>query len=726
MRQQFKDFRHFEGFSAPAAKANLVHLLCSPVAIKRALYVTALCSASALTTPAFAQISSADDEQAQTEAVASGASAKSSFNAAFFNQFAPQNAFEMVTRLPGFSFDGGSDARGFGGTAGNVLIDGARPGSKNGLQNVLQRIPAAQVERIDVIRGGVGASDSAGQSVVANVIRIAGASNGTSIVRLVRKNDGSIRPQTETSYSTTLAGWETSSKLDVALRRQPRTTSFRRFDAAGDLTSSSEQGRPEDIRWLWYTGEAGKDLFGGRLVINTTFGDETFDSTTSRDTFDNRLPGGSPDSLLIIDTSTDYTEFQLGADWTKTGANNWKIRLLGLTELNWRDQTSLLTDEIPVGTQVFLSDFENSRDRIESILRGTYSKVGSSRLKPEFGAEVAFNQLKSTFNLFEEDENGAIELDIPSANVKVAEIRAETFANLVWQASDTITVDGGMTFEFSRIKVTGDADNTQTFKFLKPTLNFTYNARDDLQFQLRTSRSVGQLNFEDFAASNDAGDDRVLAGNPALSPDQTWRIEGSVDWRFNAKGSLVITPFYEWRSDVLEQIILPTGGSGLGNAGSATFYGVETDLILPLDFILPGGRFEAFYVWRKSNLFDPIIGRDRALSDINPTFFRFEFRHDITEHRFSWGLDMEGGFEEGNFFAAERLDFAGPYRFDAYVETTRYFGVKMRLEVNRFTGNTFNRDRFFFDPDRGGTFTGSELQRRAFGSTVRFEVTTQF
>lgn len=694
----------------------------------------AFCSAIALSVsaaqPLVAQVNdeelSADEEQAQTQAVASGASARSSFNAAFFLQFAPQNAFEMVQRLPGFSFDGGSDARGFGGTAGNVLIDGARPGSKNGLQNVLQRIPAAQVERIDVIRGGIGASDSAGQTVVANVIRIAGASTGTSIVRLVRKADGSIRPQTETSYSTTLDGWETSSKLDVALRRQPRTTSFRRFDADGALTSSSEQGRGENFKWLWYTGEAGKDLFGGRLVVNTTFGGETFDALTPRETFDGRLPDASPDSLLIIDANNNYKEFQLGADWTKTNANDWKIRLLGLTELNWRDRTSLLTDQIPIGTQVFLSDFETSRDRIESIFRGTYSKVGSSRLKPEFGAEIAFNQLKSTFSLFEEDENGAIELDVPSANVKVAEIRAETFANLVWQASDKVTIDGGLTFEFSRIKVTGDADNTQTFKFIKPTLNVTYNANNDLQFQLRASRSVGQLNFEDFAASNDAGDDRVLAGNPQLSPDQTWRLEGSIDWRFNAKGSLVITPFYEWRNDVLEQVILPSGGAGLGNAGSATFYGIETDLILPLDFMLPGGRLEAFYVWRKSNLFDEIIGRDRSLSDINETFLRFEFRHDLIKHRFSWGVSMEGGFEEGNFFANERLDFKGPYRFDVYAETTRYFGVKMRLEVNRFTGNTFNRDRFFFDPDRGGTFTGSELQRRDFGSTVRFEVTTQF
>ena len=74
------------------------------------------------------------------------------YQADFFAQYTPQNALEMIERLPGFSFDGGSNARGFGGNAGNVLIDGSRPTSKSGgLRGALVRIPAAQVERIEII-----------------------------------------------------------------------------------------------------------------------------------------------------------------------------------------------------------------------------------------------------------------------------------------------------------------------------------------------------------------------------------------------------------------------------------------------------------------------------------------------------------------------------------------------------------------------------------------------
>ena len=70
------------------------------------------------------------------------------FAPAFFEADRPSTALDMVRRVPGFSIDGGSGARGLGGTGGNVLIDGARPTSKDqSVGSILAGIPAAQVER---------------------------------------------------------------------------------------------------------------------------------------------------------------------------------------------------------------------------------------------------------------------------------------------------------------------------------------------------------------------------------------------------------------------------------------------------------------------------------------------------------------------------------------------------------------------------------------------------
>jgi outer membrane receptor for ferrienterochelin and colicin len=90
----------------------------------------------------------------------------------FFAEFRPNTAMDMIGRIPGFQFDGGSNARGFSGTGGNVLINGERPPSRSdSLGSVLSRIPAAAVERIDVIRGGAEGIDMQGKAIIANVIR---------------------------------------------------------------------------------------------------------------------------------------------------------------------------------------------------------------------------------------------------------------------------------------------------------------------------------------------------------------------------------------------------------------------------------------------------------------------------------------------------------------------------------------------------------------------------
>ncbi len=65
----------------------------------------------------------------------------------------------MIVRLPGFRLDGGDSARGFAGTAGNVLINGERPTTKSeNLEGILKRISATAVERVELIRGGARAS----------------------------------------------------------------------------------------------------------------------------------------------------------------------------------------------------------------------------------------------------------------------------------------------------------------------------------------------------------------------------------------------------------------------------------------------------------------------------------------------------------------------------------------------------------------------------------------
>jgi hypothetical protein len=98
------------------------------------------------------------------------------FMPAYFAQYSPVTALDMVRRVPGFVIDPGEKVRGFGGGAGNVLIDGQRPSTKSAdIFDTLGRIAADGVRRVELIRGGAGGFDVASQAIVVNVVKKKGA-----------------------------------------------------------------------------------------------------------------------------------------------------------------------------------------------------------------------------------------------------------------------------------------------------------------------------------------------------------------------------------------------------------------------------------------------------------------------------------------------------------------------------------------------------------------------
>ena len=92
------------------------------------------------------------------------------YTPADFAQFAPQTALDMLNRVPGFAIKEEDEERGLGDATGNVVINGQRlSGKSNDVVTELSRIPAQDVERIEIVDGGT--LDIPGLSgQVANVI----------------------------------------------------------------------------------------------------------------------------------------------------------------------------------------------------------------------------------------------------------------------------------------------------------------------------------------------------------------------------------------------------------------------------------------------------------------------------------------------------------------------------------------------------------------------------
>lgn len=315
---------------------------------------------------------------------------------------------------------------------------------------------------------------------------------------------------------------------------------------------------------------------------------------------------------------------------------------------------------------------------------------------------------------------------LPASDVTVAEWRGETFGNITWVMAPRWTLEAGLAAEFSQITVTGDASGGNDFRFLKPSLALTWQASDAVQMRAGLRRTVDQLDFNDFAASANAEDDRFLAGNPGLGPDQTWRVSLTADLRLPGGWALNALGFHEWRSDVLEQVILPSGVPGLANAGSARVWGIKTEAALPLARFIKGGLLEVSADFRDAEFRDPITRARRVVTGLTNPDIDIDFRQDLTEARVAWGVTFEPAARTTSVFANETIIDRRGRRLTTFAETTRFFGVKMRLEASNLFQTRFPRDRQLFAPDRSGTFIGSEELDRERGEFVTFTISDQF
>ena len=133
--------------------------------------------AGGIASPALGQDTDRGDDEAVVAESAPGSAR--TFEPAYFSQFAPRNALDMVTRIPGFTISGGNNQgqRGLGQATQNVIVNGERLSSKSdSVEDQLRRIPAVDIIRIEMVDGNT--LDIPGLTgLVANVIY---KSNGAS------------------------------------------------------------------------------------------------------------------------------------------------------------------------------------------------------------------------------------------------------------------------------------------------------------------------------------------------------------------------------------------------------------------------------------------------------------------------------------------------------------------------------------------------------------------
>jgi outer membrane receptor protein involved in Fe transport len=569
-----------------------------------------------------------------------------SYPPSFFAEVGPSNALDMVMRVPGFTFDKGAVVRGLEGSGGNVLIDGQVPVSKNDtLDEMLKRIPASSVARVDVIRGGAPGIDMQGKTVVANVVRKSAAGfHGAlqSTAQFIYDNrvltggrfEGQWRWNGKLLEMSAVYGHGPNDQIGDGprVRITPAGTVLIRSQIDGDAAGERK----------WLIGAFETPLSGGRLRLNGAY----MPTPASVEITDRlSVPGGKEYEYDTIDKMTG----EFGARYTHGLGGKSSLEAVFFQQWNNEDTKAAFT------SPAVRREFEGDKKITETVGRLNLRRRQSPILTLETYVEGAFNALESRTTLA---QNG-VRVRLPAANVRVEEKRLEASGQATLRVTNALTAELQMREETSTISSSGDVALQKSLSFTKPRFALTWSPDPVDQFRLRLEREVSQLNFDDFTSSSQlVSTGALLAGNPDLSPQQAWVIEVAAERRFWASGAAILTLRHYQLTDVIDRAPIFVAGSatadGPANIGDGTKDEVTASLAIPLDrFGLGAAQLKGQATWRRSEVTDPTTGRKREISILHPVDWEAHFTQDLPRLKGNWGVDVTGGYRERAFRLTE-------------------------------------------------------------------------
>jgi hypothetical protein len=625
------------------------------------------------------------------------------YPAVFFASSQPTTALDMVQRTPGFTFDAGAGARGFAGAAGNVLLDGARPASKDDtLDDVLRRIPASSVLRIEVILGSSPGIDMQGRSVLANVVRRSDVGrkltvNLSGTHGLDRQGSANLLLEGEDRIGDT--AYEGSLRVARVLDPSLGAGSWTRAFGGGGGFAANERSRGfQDVYKA--TGAVETPVFGGRIRVTSAV------SHSAAFTYQNDVlvppPGTERDR-----TTLDQDSGELGARYKVALGPTLSLESFVLQRLGRQTSTdTFLSDpQTAARTQDDASAYFNLRKTTgESIARTNLTWQIDRALALELGGEVDYNFL-NTHTVY--IRNG-LASPVPAADVAVDELRGEVFATTTWQALPTVTVEASLRLEASHIASSGDVLSARSLVYPKPRLALAWSPDAADQFRVSVEREVGQLNFDDFTAQT-AGlnTGTVEAGNPTLDPDEDWRIESAWDRRFWRGGDLTLTLRHFWLDDVVDRIGVPSPYGAYdapGNIGRGTRDEAAVTLALPLDRLaIPHGMLTGVATLRRSHATDPTTAQVRELSGLHQSDWELHYTQGIPALKISLGADIFGPSTQ-TFYRFDEIDTdkLGTY-LTMFMDYSPRTDLTFKIEALNMTGQGIEHSRQVYTGPRNST-----------------------
>lgn len=662
--------------------------------------VTTLGLALLLGTNAQAQDTPPDQITQQTTSIIDNQQdAGQTFLPAYFEQYAPRTALDMVRQVPGFQINEGDNKRGLGQGGANILINGERLTGKSNPFDQLGRISAPNVVKIEILDGA--SLDIPGLSgQVANI-----TTKNTGITGTWEWNpEWRARLQARLlSGELTVSGengnlaW--SAKLSNFTNRQGNRGQETLFTPEGEVFETRYEKRrgnfqnfspSVDLKWSPTDDKVAN--------LNLEYNHQNFDGRvgTDRTALD---PRGNSRFTQSID-GEDERNGSISGDYEFPFLNG-KLKTIGY--YRFEDSPSKNAFEIyEFGDLINASVFIQEAFESETIARTEYSWAPKSGHDWTFGIEGALNTLDIDQEFLSNGDSVFVDQN------RVEEKRAEATLTHSREISPKLDVQVSVGGEYSEIAqtsdFTADADEAEPREFVRPKgfITTTYKPDSSLSIRAKVEREVGQLSFFDFISSVDLENDLGREGNPNLVPSQSWNFELEFDKDFGQGNTFKVEFYNREISDIVDRIPIGIDGDAVGNIDKARRYGFDINATLKGDkWGLKGTQLDLELDHRWSDVDDPLTGIKRRLNGDKISYWFAEFRHDIPNTDWAYGIAVD------RFRQARRFNLTTVNQFDnnrpfgrAYIEHKDVFGLKVRGELlNLFDASDNFRREFFVNPD---------------------------
>ena len=681
----------------------------------------ATASAAAIMVAPSASAQPAAAEQPAAAPTPATDSRTTAYQAAYFTQFAPRTALDIAKRVPGFTLDLGAtqtnqgqvDVRGFAGTAGNVVINGARPSSKaETLDVTLARIPAQQVLRVEIGPGDLFGSDYAGKSQVLNIIMSAQGGFDANVTAagkrwftgyvntdisgsaLIRRGASTINLSAGTGRNRQLQeGPDTVTNIltgDLIERREKFNSYFNKdpyVSGSWALERASDNAIRFNARWQ----PSRFDLFQNNRVTPAE--------------------GAAHDDNLFQHYRRPVIE--LGGDLTRPLAGG-ALKLVGLATRRKRDDVDTIVrrNGLLADNPMVVGGFEQvvKAQRNETIGRVSWTRAELLGLSFEAGAEAAYNTLDDHVAFSLTNENGErVPIPLSIADATVKEKRGEVYVSVGKNLSPALRIDGGVNYEFSNLKVRGDATADRTLKFLKPNLTVDWKPGGGWHTQASIRRTVAQLDFYDFISAANLSTNQVNGGNENLQPQRSWEFRLTAEHPLFGDGLFKLQTGHDLVSMLQDRILIcdpahPDNADfcfdAPGNLGTGKRYFAALTVDAPLDRLWAGLRAKFTGTYQRTRVEDPIDHKMRRWSNFFPDW---QWQLDLRRDRgpFSYGLSLFDN-QRWTTYRTDGFDtnFNGGVFGTAFVEYRPLPRTSITLDIDNALNSTGNLDRLIFFPNR--------------------------